>query len=161
MPHDPDEPRRYSDEETALILRRAAELQEPDGNSRSAAGFTLAEIQQIAAEAGIDPACVTEAAALISVQEPDRWARIVGAPTRFRYERTVSGELPDPAWAALVQEIRQAMRKPGQVSAMYLARWSGSMRARTGTWCASVSPLERAGHASNCGPNVPTKRVCS
>ncbi len=116
MPHDPDEPRRYSDEETALILRRAAELQEPGGNSRPAAGFTLAEIQQIAAEAGIDPACVTEATALISVQEPDRWARIVGAPTRFRYERTVSGELPDPAWAALVQEIRQAMRKPGQVS---------------------------------------------
>lgn len=115
MPHHPDEPRRYGDEETALILRRAAELQEQGGNSRPAKGLTLDEIQQIASEVGIDPTCVTEAAALVSVQERDRWARLLGGPTRFSYERTVSGELPDAAWAVLVDEIRQKMRKPGQV----------------------------------------------
>ncbi len=109
------EHRRYSDEETALILRRAAELQETGGRSRHAAGFTLAEIQQIASEAGIDPACITEAAALVSAHERDRWAGLLGAPTRFRFERVVSGELPERAWGALVEEIREAMQRPGQV----------------------------------------------
>lgn len=115
MSHHPDDPRHYTDEETALILRRAAELQEPREGPRSARGLTLAEIQQIACEVGIDPAAVAEAAALVSGGERDRWGRLIGAPTRFRYERTVSGDVPDPAWAALVEEIRQVLGKPGQV----------------------------------------------
>ena len=114
MPRDPLESRRYSEEETALILRRAAELQEPDGLSSRGDGFTLLEIQQIATEAGIDPTCVAEAAALMSVQERDRWASLLGGRTQFRFERVVSRELPESARSALVEEIREAMQRPGQ-----------------------------------------------
>ena len=115
MPHDSQELKRYGDEETALILRRAAELQEPRQRSGRATGFTLAEIQQIASEAGIDPARVAEAAALVTVHERDRRGRLIGAPTRFSYERVIAGEVRDPAWGVLVDEIREAIDKPGQV----------------------------------------------
>ena len=115
MPHDPQDLKRYGDKETALILRRAAELQDPRQRSGRATGFTLAEIQQIALEAGIDPARVAEAAALVTVGERDRRGRLMGAPTRFSYERVIAGEVRDPGWGALVDEIREVIDKPGQV----------------------------------------------
>ena len=48
-----------TDEEFALILRKAAELAEtPSATSRSAGGLTLDEMKAAAAQAGLDPLLV-------------------------------------------------------------------------------------------------------
>ena len=52
----------YTDEELALILNRAAEFHE-EGARRSDARYTLAEIQEIAAGAGIAASDVAAVAA--------------------------------------------------------------------------------------------------
>ena len=73
MPHDDaprgDSPRRYSDTELSRLLKVAAELQQSDEGGRSVAreggGMTLATLQKVAAEAGIEPRYVQLAAARI------------------------------------------------------------------------------------------------
>jgi len=54
-----DEDRKYTDEQMALILRRAGDLQTQRDDGR----HTLAEIQEIARQVGLDPALVAHAAA--------------------------------------------------------------------------------------------------
>ncbi len=51
----PPESRRYTEEKVGLILRRATEMQQSDPDRTDPAGLTLAELEDIAAEAGIDP----------------------------------------------------------------------------------------------------------
>ena len=58
--------RRYTDEEVAGLLQRAADLDRDSGPSTLAKGLSLTELRDIAAEAGIDPGMVTRAAAEIS-----------------------------------------------------------------------------------------------
>jgi hypothetical protein len=55
--------RRYTEEEMALILNRAAERQE--GVQASAPRYTLADIQEIASGAGIAPDHVASVAAAL------------------------------------------------------------------------------------------------
>jgi hypothetical protein len=54
-----DEDRKYTDEQMALILRRVGDLQTQREDGR----HTLAEIQEIARQVGLDPALVAHAAA--------------------------------------------------------------------------------------------------
>ena len=109
-----DQPVRYTDEEAALILRRAATLSERDP-ARTASGFTLEELQEIAVEAGIDPRHVAEVAAQTPVLT-DSWARVLRAPTRFRYSQELGATVPEPAWSELVDQVREVMRTPGLVT---------------------------------------------
>ena len=65
MSSDETKKRRYTEEEFALILRKASEIQESPGEGpgrHPGQGLTLEEIQSIAAEAGIDPQAVSRAA---------------------------------------------------------------------------------------------------
>jgi hypothetical protein len=106
------EPPRFSDEEAALILRRAASLDAPRPPAGAGAGFTLAELMGIAAEAGIDARHVAAAAAHLPV--PDRWGGVLGAPTRYATAIELPGELPEGAWAGVVEEVRGAVRTAGR-----------------------------------------------
>ena len=49
---------KYSEEEFALILRKAAELQASPKAVQRTGGMSLEEMKSIAQEAGIDPALV-------------------------------------------------------------------------------------------------------
>ena len=49
--------RRYNDKEVARIIKQASEIQPCEAPSESTAGLSLSELEQIAREAGIDPAC--------------------------------------------------------------------------------------------------------
>jgi hypothetical protein len=80
---------RYSEQEMALILKRAAELQE--GSDGRGITRSLAEINEIAAEVGIDASFVTEAVA--ELQRPTTRAGWLGAPTRFHAEQSVPSKL--------------------------------------------------------------------
>ena len=82
MSNDDTKKKRYSEEEFALILRKATEIQVSSGNPSartSTGGFTLQEIQSIATEAGIDAEAVTRAASLLGAQEWDEKAGLAAA----------------------------------------------------------------------------------
>ena len=110
--------RRYSDEESALILQRAAEMQAQRGQQLS-----LTELESAAAEAGIDVALVRRAASEVatrpSTPPPPPPSKIgggaLGAPTRLVYERTISGPLGPTAWEDAMGEIHRQLGIKGQV----------------------------------------------
>ena len=109
---DPDD-RRYSDEELALILRRTAEreVQAPVPATR---GRTLAEIKAIAAEAGLDPSHVEQAAATVRAE---RRTDVAGVQerTEFAWETTVPAELTAPEGLELLDRARTLTRLRGVV----------------------------------------------
>jgi len=144
--HDGREPtlgagERFTEQQLGEILRRAADRQEglatePDGR------FSLAEIQQIAAEVGIAPAHVAAAAVEVRHRSPAPQPSALGAPTSFRFEYWLDGEIPRSAIGELFDIARQEIGLQGQVSeALDTAEW----RARSNLAASVVSVARRGG----------------
>ncbi|MHB1225560.1 MAG: hypothetical protein ACYC2G_16150 [Gemmatimonadaceae bacterium] len=89
--------------------------------------MSLAELEQVAREAGLDPALVRRAAREIDEPAPPPPSRLAGAPMRIVLERTFEGELPADDHEPLVAEIRRSIGEPGLVSVL----------GRTMSWSAS------------------------
>lgn len=126
MAHGPS----YSEDEVALILRRAAELQKQQplpGDSRS---MSLAEIEAVAVEAGLSQALVRRAATEIARpaepdESPNPW---LGGPTRLVVERVIEGEYPIEEFDHLLEIIRFGNMGPGQVSTVGRSlTWQGAL----------------------------------
>jgi len=132
---------RYTEQQLVEILRRAAERQEglntePDGR------FSLAEIQQIAAEVGIAPAHIQAAAAELANRIATPPPGALGAPTAFRFERWLDGEVPRSAIGELFDVARHEVGLQGQVSEVLdTVEW----RARAGLGATVVSVARRGG----------------
>jgi hypothetical protein len=108
---------KFSDEESALILQRAAELQAREGRSLS-----LRELEVAAAEAGIDVALVRRAAEEVAVAGPPAPAPapvsggVLGSPLHLVHERGV----PDDgrgSWDDELTAIRHRLGLEGRVEA--------------------------------------------
>jgi hypothetical protein len=106
---------RFSEQEMALILKRAAELQE--GSDGVGVTRTLAEIQSIASEVGIDAAFVDEAVA--ELQQPRPQVGWLGAPTRFHDERSVPGSLTTGEIGELLDQARAELGLHGEVHQVF------------------------------------------
>ncbi len=113
--------RRYNEEEVSRLLRRAAELQRSTPAAPNPSGLTLAELESIAAEAGLDSTHLRQAAmeldsgaSLHAASSLGR--RLAGAPLRIVLEHTVHGEVPAAVFANLVAIIQIAADAPGQAS---------------------------------------------
>ena len=120
----PAEKRRYSDKELALIIKLAAELEGRVGAEAPGGVHSLAEIQQIAEEAGLDPELILQAAASLESSAPSRKSLILGAPTEFRFQRTIDAEIDESDLGELISTIRQIMGHEGEVSSVLgLAEW--------------------------------------
>ena len=117
MSHKAIDGRRYSDREMALILKRAAELQEqgPSTGTREQS-HTLSELEQIGSEVGIDPRYVVEAASAVDAEPTTKRAPVLGAPTTYRISRFVEGEVPEAEFGELLDAIRQVTGRHGEVS---------------------------------------------
>ncbi|MEK9509892.1 hypothetical protein WI460_16955 [Gemmatimonadota bacterium Y43] len=112
-------PRRYGEEEVSRLLKRATELQRAQPTSPEPSGLTLEELEEIALEAGIDPALLRRAAdELDTVATPldDLGSTLAGAPTRIVLERVLDHEVPATAFGPLVPIIQVAAEAPGQAS---------------------------------------------
>ena len=103
--------RRFSDEEVALILRRAAEL---EGGQTQSGGLTLAEIRRVAQEAGIHPDLVERAAAMLQHQRRGAADRVFGGASLYLVEQDAPGELPRAAFGDVADAIRRVMGDDGQ-----------------------------------------------
>jgi len=113
--------RRYSDGEVREIVKRATELEA----HTTAGSMTIGGVEALAAEVGVAPDVVREAAASLRrtsgappapVPEPARWSRVIGGPTTILIERVVDGELPDTEYSSVVEEARRVLKNVGQVS---------------------------------------------
>lgn len=99
--------RTYTQEEVALLFERAAELQARSARHQQGEGLTLAELERIAAEAGLDPAAVRAAAAELDAPGRPLTGRRSGATATHVYtERWVPGPLREEAWEETVAELR-------------------------------------------------------
>jgi serine/threonine protein kinase len=116
--------RRYRADEVDEIVKRAAELE--ISNPTESGALTIGGVEQIAAEAGLDPKHIRSAAASLSpytttggglaALQPAKPNKIIGGPTSITVERVVEGELDESEFPVLVDEIRRAMQNVGQVS---------------------------------------------
>ena len=126
--------RRYGDKEVGLILKRAAELQGQAPASAAGGGFSLHELEEIAAEAGIDSGSLRRAAAELDEGKADvhegAAARLLGGPPTIRYERTLRGELSAEALERLIVPIQRAAGK---------LRGQAGVLGRTLTWQSKTS----------------------
>jgi len=110
--------RRYTEEEVGLLLRRATEMQRAEPTSLEPAGLTLAELEEIAAEAGIDPGLLRRAANELDVLQPipSMGSRLAGAPVAIDIERVINGEVTRERLEELVSTIQSATAGQGTAS---------------------------------------------
>ncbi|MDH3297786.1 MAG: hypothetical protein OEM23_02535 [Gemmatimonadota bacterium] len=122
MNEPPERPpvRRYGDSEVASILKRATELQRAEPSAADPEGLTLAELAEIAREAGIDPDLLRRAAAEIESRTPESTLveKLAGAPMKISVERTVPGELAPDRFDGIIPLIQVATDGQGTASAV-------------------------------------------
>ncbi len=109
--------RHFSDEEFALVLRKALELQ--DGGPRSSLpseGLSLEDMKSVAREVGLDPALVDRAVSLLPDHRLSKAERILGGPTRYRLECSGSRVLSKEDLARAIDVIRRETQHHGKVT---------------------------------------------
>ncbi len=136
MATDPHVPRRYTDDEVGEILKRATDIQHREAPPKAGStGLTLAELQEIAAEAGIDPRHLQRAAADLDSEPPSSLGTaLAGAPLTVRVERVLPGEFDEQDFERLLPEIQQASAGHG----------NATMVGRTLTWSSETSQRHRS-----------------
>jgi len=109
---DPMSDRRFTDDEVALILREASEAQagRPGGSGE---GLTLAQLKEIAAEVGLDPAQVEASAKRLIRRSSETRVPILGTAVSPEFEREIPGELDPGDVAELVTTIRRILGRRG------------------------------------------------
>ncbi len=112
-------PQRFSEEEVQQVLRRAAELQQRDSRiPTDVRALSLAELEQIAADSGIDVQKIHRAILELEGRRHRVGSVLLGAPAHLHLERVVDHESPSGAFEPLVSEINRALGTAGQVSAL-------------------------------------------
>lgn len=117
-----DSLRTFDEKAVAEILQRAARLESK--RSEKPTELSLAEIEQIARDSGIDPALVRQAVRDFQQQGDTTGfaARFTGAPLRRTVERVIDREITQDEHEALAADIREALAPlftvPPQVSTL-------------------------------------------
>lgn len=110
--------RRYDEKEIGRILERATELQGAEPTSPAAGGLTLPELEEVAAEAGIDVRHVRRAAHELATSPgtSTAWTRLLGAELAVVRETVLPGEVSERRFEDLVSVLHNTVRDPGQPS---------------------------------------------
>jgi hypothetical protein len=110
--------RRYSEKEIGRILERATELQQAEPGSGAAGGLTLAELEEIAAEAAIDVRHLRRAAREVETgaRGPTPWSRVLGEDLAVTRETVLPGEVPEKGFEELLGVLQSTVRDPGRPS---------------------------------------------
>ena len=113
-------PRRYDEREVRRLLARAAELQvaSPAGG-RKQKGLTLRELEEIAAEAGLDIGSLRQAAVELDSAPTGTagvMAALAGGPIKVVIEHTIPRAIDADAINDLLPLIQRKADLPGQAS---------------------------------------------
>lgn len=110
-PHDPV----YGEKEISRILKRAAALQQE--TSYVGEGLSLEEVQQVAAEVGINPRYVAMAASEIGGSETEKEPfQLFGGSLSILEERVLPGRLSEMQREEMLAEIRRTYHQAGIVT---------------------------------------------
>lgn len=113
---------RWAEAEVSLILKRALELQQeeqrqPTNALTRADGASLADLEEMAREVGIEPALVRRAAAELEARpRAQKVSRFTGGPSRIVFSRVLHGEVPEAAIEALIDVVQETLGEHGQPS---------------------------------------------
>jgi len=103
---------QYTEKEVSAILKRAAELQ-GDG-AKATGGTSLTQLQQAAAEIGIDPSMVQRAADELASSAPrGPGAAWLGGPWGVDYDKLLPGVIDENSWPGVVEDLRSATGRVG------------------------------------------------
>lgn len=118
--------KRYNDEEVRRILELAArEPAKPNPEPADASppavreerGLTLAELQDVAKEVGLEPSRIATAAlALDTTHEAEPRGMFMGTPVTVGRTVDLPRSLTDREWSVLVAELRDTFEARGQVT---------------------------------------------
>lgn len=149
---DPHPSRRFNEKEVAQIIKRASELQQEESPIESSTGMSLVELEQVAREAGLDPALVRRAATDLDTRVTDkRPSAFLGAPTALMLERTIDGEVAVDEYEALVLEIQRELGGVGSASTFGRSlQWTmrGTDRRRVSSRTVQVTVTPRHGRTT-------------
>jgi hypothetical protein len=126
-----DSTRRFTDQEVAVVLRTASEIDAREGAIGGGGGLSLEDLREIAAEVGISPRAIERAVARLDsrARAPEAW---VGAPLVRRAVRAVPGELDRESVARLIHLVDERTTSAGAISeALGSVRWTTSDRLRS------------------------------
>jgi hypothetical protein len=123
---------RFSEHEVSLVLQRAAELEARDGVPADARGLTLRDLESVAAEVGIRPESLARAVAEIRSRSLTPGSSLAGPSPSQKAIRAVATEVSRDDLATLVQQVEDAVGKPGTVTeALGTVRWTSADRFLT------------------------------
>ncbi len=107
--------RTFTDQEVALILRRAMERQD-DGAERLE-GLALRDVREIAREIGVDPELVSEVANQLPIagSGSGREARWLGEPLHYELRLVHDSASTPEQLQDLMMHVRSIMQQQGQV----------------------------------------------
>lgn len=136
-----EQSRRFTDQEVAIILRQASELDE-DGGSGPAGGLSISDLEEIAQEVGISPSAIQRAVAQL-----DRGRRVgpslAGAPLVRKAAHAVPSTLNRDSIANLVRIVDEQTDAAGAVTeALGSVRWTSSDRLRSTRVSITPGPSE-------------------
>ena len=94
------------------LLDRVGELQRAS-DVKSSSSPTLADLEEIAKEAGLDPGLMRQAARELDSAPPIKPNPFVGSPLRFVIERTIAGEATEAAVASILGKVEDSGGGPG------------------------------------------------
>ncbi len=137
--------RRYSEAELHAIFERAAKRQEEAHRAEAASRgqLTLAELQEIGAASGIDPAHIAAAARDLTIDPPKDVHTFLGAPTEVERTRVLPGTVSDTAWAQMVAEVRRTFDDDGSIGQIgQMREWTAVKRMNSNTGTAMRLGLE-------------------
>jgi hypothetical protein len=104
--------RRFSEEEMRAVFARAAERQRRAEVVDAGSGLSLAEMQEVAAAAGIDPTHVAAAVAELAAA-PEPRNQFAGVPVQVTRVRRLPVQVSDEGWARIVAELRRTFDEDG------------------------------------------------
>lgn len=128
--------RRYTDQEVQRILNTAAESEAALTAGSAAEGMTLAEIQHIAAEAGLNASAVSAAAVAVDRAPVPVNRRMLGLPLGVGQTVSLPRDLDDADWRRLVAFLRDTFEAQGQETQV-----AGRREWRNGNLRVSVESL--------------------
>jgi hypothetical protein len=118
--------RRFSEDEVAAILEKAAEAQHTGQRLLpSGEGMTLTELQEIGREVGIDPQLVAQAAKSLDLAGRPTSRRFLGLPIGVGRTVDLGRRLSDDEWEQLIVDLRETFDARGKI------RSEGSFRQWT------------------------------
>jgi len=143
-PHDRD--RRYTDQEVALVLRRAAAIEERRSTDTAPArGLTLHDLHEIAREVGLSSAAIDQAVAGLRSGAHPGGVSLLGAPISNKTVRAVPRHLDDEALQALIRVVEEQVDATGTVTeALGTVRWTSVARGHrfSPTMQVSLTPAD-------------------